>query len=72
MFAEERADEKGNSRYDEFLELRYKIRRSLGDADALVDLRAAIGLAAGARGARALNRACHCDRLRPVAASRPT
>jgi hypothetical protein len=46
-------DEKGNSRHDEFLKLRYKTRRSLGDADALQDLRAAIGLAAaGPRRAR--------------------
>jgi hypothetical protein len=47
------ADEKGNGRHDEFLELRYTIRRSLGDPDALDDLRAAIGLAAdGPRRAR--------------------
>lgn len=47
------ADEKANSRHDEFLELRYEIRRSLGDPDALEDLRAAIGLAAaGPRRAR--------------------
>lgn len=40
------ADTKGISRHDEFLELRYEIRRALGDAEALDDLRAAIGLAA--------------------------
>jgi uncharacterized protein HemY len=44
------ADDKGVSRHDEFLELRYEIRRALGDPDALQDLRAAVDLAAAGRG----------------------
>lgn len=43
------ADDKGVSRHDEFLELRYEIRRALGDASALDDLKAAVGLAAEGR-----------------------
>jgi hypothetical protein len=43
------ADDKGVSRHDEFLELRYEIRRALGDANALDDLKAAVGLAAEGR-----------------------
>ena len=39
------ADDKGVSRHDEFLELRYEIRRALGEAEALDDLKAAVGLA---------------------------
>jgi hypothetical protein len=37
------------SRHDEFRELRYEIRKALGDADALDDLNAAVGLAAEGR-----------------------
>jgi hypothetical protein len=40
------ADDKGVSRHDEFLELRYEIRRALGDRLALNDLQAALDLAA--------------------------
>jgi hypothetical protein len=43
------ADDKGVSRHDEFLELRYEIRRALGEAEALDDLKAAVGLAAEGR-----------------------
>ncbi len=43
------ADDKGRSRRDEFLELRYEIRRALGDAEAVDDLKAAVGLAAEGR-----------------------
>lgn len=43
------ADEKGGSRHDEFRELRYEIRRVLGEADALDDLKTAVGLAAEGR-----------------------
>ena len=43
------ADVKGVSGHDEFLELRYEIRRALGDAEALDDLKAAVGLAAEGR-----------------------
>jgi hypothetical protein len=43
------ADDKAISRHDEFLELRYEIRRALGEAEALDDLKAAIGLAAEGR-----------------------
>lgn len=42
-------DDKGISRHDEFRELRYEIRRALGDADALDDLKAAVGLSAEGR-----------------------
>jgi len=42
-------DEKGVSRHDEFRELRYEIRRALGEADALDDLKTAVGLAAEGR-----------------------
>jgi hypothetical protein len=40
------ADDKGVSRHDEFRELRYEIRRSLGEAEAVDDLKTALGLAA--------------------------
>jgi hypothetical protein len=43
------ADDKGVSRRDEFLELRYEIRRALGEAEAVDDLKAAAGLAAEGR-----------------------
>lgn len=43
------ADDKGVSRHDEFLELRYEIRRALGDTTALNDLRTAVDLAAEGR-----------------------
>lgn len=43
------ADDKGISRHDEFLELRYEIRRALGEADALDDLKAAVGFSAEGR-----------------------
>jgi hypothetical protein len=43
------ADDKGVSRHDEFGELRYEIRRALGEAEALDDLKAAVGLAAEGR-----------------------
>jgi hypothetical protein len=42
-------DDRGASRHDEFLELRYEIRRALGDTQALEDLKAAINLAAEGR-----------------------
>jgi hypothetical protein len=43
------ADDKGISRRDEFLELRYEIRRALGEAEALDDLKAAVAFAAEGR-----------------------
>ncbi len=43
------ADDEGISRHDEFLELRYEIRRALGDPQALDDLKAAVNLAAEGR-----------------------
>jgi hypothetical protein len=43
------AGDKGVSRHDEFLELRYEIRQALGKAEALDDLKAAVGLAAEGR-----------------------
>lgn len=42
-------DRRGVSRHDEFLELRYEIRRALGDVRASEDLKAAIDLAAEGR-----------------------
>ncbi|ACB95927.1 hypothetical protein Bind_2314 [Beijerinckia indica subsp. indica ATCC 9039] len=47
------ADDRCSSRHDEFLELRYEIRRALGEASALEDLSAAVNLsAAGPRRSR--------------------